>query len=312
MKAVRFDRLGGPEVLRVEDVPVPEPEAGQVRLRVAGVGFNPADGGIRAGTLPFPVVLPHIPGYDVAGVVDALGEGVEGLAVGDRVVGFLSMTDDGASAEYAIAPADVLVTAPAAGDLADAAALPSVGLTAWQALFDLGGLQRDQRVLIVGAGGTVGGYAVQLAADAGAHVVATASPRSRAAVEAAGAREIVDHTATAVGEAVSEPVDLLLNLAPIEPTEFAALVGLVRDGGAVVSTTAWMPTPGDDARDVRSATAFVRSDAAQLARLVALVDEGRLHLPASRRIGFGELADVHAAAADGSLRGKVVLVPALG
>ncbi|WP_314650015.1 NADP-dependent oxidoreductase [uncultured Microbacterium sp.] len=310
MKAVRFHQLGGPEVLRVDEVEIPEPAAGQVRVRVAGAGFNPADGGIRAGTLPFPVSLPHVPGYDLAGTVDASGPGVDELAVGDRVVGFLSMTDDGASAEYAIAPVELLVAAPAAPDLADAAALPSVGLTAWQALFDLGGLKRGQRVLILGAGGTVGRYAVQLAKDAGAQVVATASPRSRASVAAAGADEIVDHTTTSVGDAVTAPVDLLLNLAPIEPTEFAALVGLVRDGGAVVSTTAWMPTPGDEGRGVRAETVFVRSDPAQLAHLVSLVDAGRLRLVDSRRVGFDELAEVHAAAADGSLRGKIVLVPA--
>lgn len=310
MKAVRFHRLGGPEVLRIDEVETPEPGAGQVRIRVAGAGFNPADGGIRGGTLPFPVALPHVPGYDVAGTIDARGAGVDGVAIGDRVVGFLSMTDDGADAEYAIAPADLLVPAPRAGDLADAAGLPSVGLTAWQALFELGDLQRGQRVLIVGAGGTVGDYAVQLASHAGARVIATASPRSRAAVEAAGADEVIDHTTTSVRDAVESPVDVLLNLAPIEPDEFAALVTLVRDGGVVVSTTAWMPTPGDESRGVRAETVFVRSDPARLAHLVSLVDAGDLRVAASRRVGLDEVAAVHAEAAAGTLRGKVVVVPA--
>lgn len=309
MKAARFHQLGGPEVLRVDEVEVPEPGEGQVRIRVAGAGFNPADGGIRGGTLPFPVALPHTPGYDVAGTIDALGAGVDGLAIGDSVIGFLSMTDDGADAEYVVAPADLLVAAPAVGDLADAAALPSVALTAWQALFDVAGLQKGQRILIVGAGGTVGEYAVQLAKHAGAFVIATASPRSRAAVEAAGADEVIDHTAGSVRDGLGAPVDVLLNLAPIEPEEFAALVSLVSDGGFVVSSTAWMPTPGDEGRGVRSETVYVRSDPGQLAHLVTLVDDGSLRVVASRRVGLEEVASVHAAAAAGTLRGKVVVVP---
>src|SRR5215216_2993007 len=168
MKAVRFHAFGDADVLRYEDVEQPEPGAGELRIRVAATSFNPVDDGIRGGYLqgPFPVTLPHIPGVDVAGTVDALGDGVENVAVGDAVIGFLPMTADGASAEYAIAPAEVLAPAPASIPLADAAALPIVGLTAWQALFDHAKLAAGQRVLINGAGGAVGGYAVQLAKNA--------------------------------------------------------------------------------------------------------------------------------------------------
>src|SRR6478609_6908010 len=126
MKAMRFHEYGGPEVLRYDEVEVPEPGAGQVRLRVAGSAFNPADNGMRSGGLreAFPFVLPHTPGYDVSGVVDALGDGVDGLAVGDTVVGFLPMIADGGAAEYVVAPAEVLVAAPASIPLPDSAALP--------------------------------------------------------------------------------------------------------------------------------------------------------------------------------------------
>lgn len=309
MKAVRFHEHGGPDTLRVDDLPQPTPGAGEVRLAVAGAAFNQADGGIRAGTLPIPVALPHIPGYDVAGTVDAIGDGVTGLTVGDRVVGFLPMGADGAAAEYAIAPAEALTGAPSGAPLADAAGLPSVGLTAWQALFDDAGLQSGQRILITGAGGSVGGYAVQLAKRAGAYVIATASPRSRASVTAAGADQVVDHTTTALADAVGEQVDVLLNLAPLEPDAFAALVPLVRSGGVVVSTTAWMPAPADDERGVRGIVVFVRSDAAQLAQLVSLVDAGELRLEAPRHVSLDELAAVHAESAAGTLRGKVVVVP---
>ncbi|MGH1550382.1 NADP-dependent oxidoreductase [Leifsonia poae] len=311
MKAVRFHQYGGPDELRYEDVEIPEPGAGEVRIRVSGAAFNPADNGIRSGNLrdAIPVTLPHTPGYDVSGTVDAIGADVDGLTVGDAVIGFLPMVADGADAEFVLAPADALAVAPASIPLADAAALPSVGLTAWQALFDDAGLEAGQRLLVSGAGGAVGGYAVQLAKQAGASVIATASPRSRDAVIAAGADEVIDHTSTDVLDAVAEPVDVLLNLAPISPDEFRALVGRVRDGGVVVSSTAWMPAPGDEDRGVRAVDVFVRSDVAQLTELVARVDRGELRVQVDRRIPLTEVAALHAEAASGELRGKVVVVP---
>src|SRR3954466_715848 len=239
MKAVRFHAFGDADVLRYEDVEKPEPGTGEVRLRVAASAFNPVDDGIRGGYLqgPFPVTLPHIPGIDVAGTVDALGDGVDNVSVGDEVIGFLPMVADGAAAEYAIAPAEILAPAPTSIPLPDAAALPMVGLTAWQALFDDAGLTAGQRVLINGAGGAVGGYAVQLAKRAGAHVIATASPRGSDRVSSAGADEVIAHNTPPVLTAVTEPVDVLLNLAPIDPGQFTALVALVRPGGVVVNTT---------------------------------------------------------------------------
>jgi len=312
MKAVRFHEFGGPEVLRYEDAERPVAAEGQVLIRVAGSAFNPADAGIRGGTLPFPVALPHVPGYDVSGTIDAVGAGVTGFRAGDRVVGFIPMAGNGSAAEYVAAPADALALAPTGIDLADAAALPSVALTAWQALFDQGGLTSGQRLLITGAGGAVGGYAIQLAKRAGAYVIATASPRSKDSVTAAGADEVIDHTSASVLASVTEPVDVLLNLAPISPEEFAALVVLVRDGGIVVATTAWMTTPGDDGRGVRTAGVFVRADADQLTQLVALVDSGELTVDVARRVPLSELPAVHTAAAAGEVHGKVVAIPELG
>jgi NADPH:quinone reductase-like Zn-dependent oxidoreductase len=309
MKAVRFHEFGGPEVLRYEDADQPIAGDGQVRIRVAGSAFNPADSGIRGGTLPFPVALPHVPGYDVSGTVDAIGEGVTNFKVGDKVIGFIPMGADGSAAEYVVAPADALATAPTSIDLADAAALPSVGLTAWQALFDDAGLKEGQRLLITGAGGSVGGYAIQLAKRAGGYVIATASPRSRDSVQAAGADEIIDHTSSTVLDSVTEPVDVLLNLAPISLDEFAALVALVRDGGIVVSTAAWMTTPGDEQRGVRTAGVFVRADVDQLAQLVSLVNSGELTVDVAQRISLSELPAIHVKAAAGDLHGKVVAIP---
>ena len=311
MKAVRFHEYGGPEVLRYEDVPQPVPGAGEVRLQVAATAFNPVDDGIRGGYLreAFPVTLPHTPGIDVAGTVDALGDGVDGFEVGDEVIGFLPMVADGAAAEYVVAPAEVLTPAPSSIPLPDAAALPSVGLTAWQALFDDAKLTAGQRLLISGAGGAVGGYAVQLAGTAGAHVTATAGPCSGEHVRTLGADEVIDHTTTEVTAAVTEPVDVLLNLAPIDPAQLTALVALVRPGGVVVSTTVWMPAPADEARGVRAVDVFVRSDAALLSRLVAMVDRGELRVDVARRVPLAELPAVHDEAARGALRGKVIVLP---
>jgi NADPH:quinone reductase-like Zn-dependent oxidoreductase len=204
-----------------------------------------------------------------------------------------------------VAPADILAPAPTSVPLVDAAALPVVGLTAWQALFDHAKLAAGQRVLINGAGGAVGGYAVQLAKNAGAYVIATAGPHSNDRAKAAGADEVIDHTTTAV---TSAPVDVVLNLAPIEPAQLAALISLVRAGGVLVNTTVWMPAPSDEQRGVHGIDLFVRSDAAQLAHLVTLVDSGRLRVEVAQRVPLAELPAVHTRAAASALPGKTVIV----
>jgi NADPH:quinone reductase-like Zn-dependent oxidoreductase len=311
MKAMRFHDYGDPSVLRLEDVEMPDPGGGEVRIRVAASAFNPVDDGIRGGYLqgPFPVELPHTPGIEVSGTVDALGDGVANVSVGDAIVGFLPMVAPGAAAEYVVAPAESLAPAPASIPLADAAALPMVGLTAHQALFDDARLTAGQRVLINGAGGAVGGYAVQLAKGAGAHVIATASPRSRDRVRSAGADEVIDHTTTEVTAAVTEPVDVLLNLARIAPEDLVALAALVRPGGVVVNTVPTIPTPGDEERGVRAVPVFVRSDSEELSKLVAMIDRGELQVDVAEHVPLSELGDVHARAATGALPGKVVVVP---
>ena len=148
MKAVRFHEFGDADVLRYEDVDEPTPGPAEVRVRVAATSFNSVDGNIRAGLMqgPIPVTLPHTPGLDVAGTIDSLGDGVSHLATGDAVVGFLPMVADGASAEYALAPAEILTAAPSRIPLLEAAALPLVGLTAWQAVFEHAQVAAGQRV----------------------------------------------------------------------------------------------------------------------------------------------------------------------
>ncbi|GAA3628818.1 NADP-dependent oxidoreductase [Kineosporia mesophila] len=309
MKAIRFSQYGAPEVLTYEDVEQPVPGAGQVRIRVAATSFNGVDGNIRAGFMqgPIPVQLPHTPGSDVAGTVDARGEGVDSLRIGDRVIGFLGLTGQ-ASAQYVLAPAELLAAAPTSIPLPDAAALPAVGLTAYQALFEHAGLTAGQRVLINGAGGAVGGYAIQLAKNAGAHVIAVAGARSAERAQNAGADEVIGY-GTDLVEVVGEPVDVVLNLAPIQPGQLTGLAPLVRDGGVVVNTTVWMPAPSVPERGVRGIDMYVRGDAAQLAHLVSLIDQEELRVDVAERVALEDLASLHARAATGGVSGKVIVVP---
>jgi NADPH:quinone reductase-like Zn-dependent oxidoreductase len=168
-------------------------------------------------------------------------------------------------------------------------------------------LKAGQTLLVNGAGGAVGGYAVQLAHRAGAVVTATASARSAARVSGYGADRVIDYTAAPITEAAGGPFDVVLNLATTLPEETAHLVGLVRDGGVLVSTTT--PAPEDLARGVRTVSVFARSDAGQLAELVARVDAGTLHVHVADRVALTELPTVHARSDAGTLLGKTVVTP---
>ncbi len=310
MKAVRFHRYGDSDVLTHEDAEQPVAGAGQVLVKVAGTSFNPVDVAIRAGYLQqvFPLTLPHVPGIDVAGTIEQLGAGVIGWATGDEVVAFLPIDASGSAAEYVAVPAEALALAPRTGELADAAALPAVGLTAYQSLFEHGSLRSGQSVLINGAGGAVGGYAVQLAKLAGASVTATASARSADRLRGYGADRIIDYTTTPALDAAAQQYDVVLNLVTTNPQDTADLTGLVSDGGVLVSTTT--PGPENPGRGVRTVRVFARSDANQLAELVRNVDNGELKIHVAARRPLTDLTAVHNEATTGRLPGKTVLTPA--
>ena len=309
MKAVRFHEYGGIEVLRYEDVQRPVPGPGEVLIQVAGAAFNPIDTWFRAVILDqiLPVTFPHTLGIDVAGTVVEQGDGVEVPAIGEAVIGFLPLPGTGAAAEFAIAPAAVLVLAPTNVALADAAAIPVAALTAWQALFELGGLTSGQRVLINGAGGGVGGFAVQLAKGAGAGVIATASTRSAEKVASFGADAIIDYTRVKIADVLERPVDLVVNLVAGSREDTAALLDVIKPGGILVSAT----SPGGEfrERDVRVEFIHVRSDPAQLGQIVKQVEAGTLHLDISDRRPLAETSIVHEQSEAGAIRGRVVLVP---
>jgi NADPH:quinone reductase-like Zn-dependent oxidoreductase len=305
MQVVQFHEYGDPTVLRLEDVPTPPPGPGQVQVRVAGTSFNPVDASIRAGFMQsmMPIELPFVLGVDVAGTVSAVGQGVTGFAVGDAVIGFLPMTGNGAGGEYVLAPAEILAPAPASIPLADAAALPAAALTAWQAVTEHLAVQPGQRVLINGAGGGVGAYAIQFAKQAGATVIAVAGPSSIAIARDAGPDEVIDHT-TADATA-GEPVDGVFNLVRADPSSLAGLVARIRPGGVYVSATG--PGPEDAERKIGNIAMSVRSEAAQLAGIARKVDAGEIKVLISERRPLTDTAGVHADFAAGKLHGKVVI-----
>jgi NADPH:quinone reductase-like Zn-dependent oxidoreductase len=307
MKAVRFHDYGDSTVLKVEDAPMPEPGPGQVLVKVIATSLNPADAFIRAGYLRemVPLALPHVPGLDFSGTIAAVGPGVTGWAEAATVAGSLSMDAEGAAAEYVLAPADVLAAVPAGVDPVDAAALPVAGLTAWQAVTEHGRVQAGQRVLVNGAGGAVGGYAVQFAHLAGAHVTATAGPRSTARVSSYGADDVVDYTSAPVTETAKGPFDLVVNTAPIAPEDADALAALTADGGRFVTTTTGPGTePG---RGIEVDHMYVHGDGAGLATLLSRVADGEVRIDVAGRHPLADLAAVHAQADQGTLHGKTVI-----
>jgi len=304
MRAARIHAYGDPGVIRYEDAPMPKAGVGEVLLKVAAIAHNPSDVWFRSGMLHemFPADFPAILGAEVAGIVVAPGKDAL-FALGDRVMGRLD--SGGTAAEYVAAPVSNLVAAPTTLPLEHAAAIPVAGLTAWQAVFEQARVRPGERVLINGAGGGVGSFAVQLARHAGATVIATAGPRSAEAVRGHGARLVVDYTRDALADAIGEPVDVLLNLAGIAPETAAGLGVLVRPGGRIVSAA----TPVEAPDGVTSTHFVARNDVAQLAELSVLVDRGVVTVDVSETRPLAEIGEVHRAAEAGAIRGKVVLIP---
>jgi NADPH:quinone reductase-like Zn-dependent oxidoreductase len=300
-------QYGDASVIREDDIPRPVPGHGDVLIHVAATSFNPSDIGLRRGLLRsvFPLDLPYTLGGDVAGAIVEVGDSVDTLAVGDRVIGRLDT--GGAAAEYVTAAADTVVAAPTAVPLPHAAAIPIAGVTAWQAVFEHAGITSGQRVLVNGAGGGVGGFAVQLAKHAGAHVIATASPRSTDVVRQLGADQIVDYTATRLADALDGPVDAILNFVAVGARSAATLMSLVRPGGVVVSATVEVKAPAGS--PVTAVRFVARNDTGHLAALVTLVDAGAVCIDVAASRPLTDLASVHRDAESGKIRGKTILVP---
>ena len=293
MRAVTQTTVGGPEVLTVSDHPTPRPEPGQILVRVKAAGINPVDVAVRAGYYPLLGEPPFTIGWDIAGTVEALGDGVTAFKVGDAVFGMPYFPKQAAAyAEYAVAPADQLALKPKALDFDQAGGLPLAGLTAWQALVDAGDVKAGQRVLIHAGAGGVGHLAVQIAKAKGAHVIATVSTEKLDFVRSLGADEVIDYTATDFTKAVRD-IDIVLE--PIGGDHAAQSLKTLRPGGIIVS----LLTPSDTAKaeidrsGARFARIGVRPDGPGLEQLAKLADAGKLKVHVAKTFPLEQAGAAH-------------------
>jgi NADPH:quinone reductase-like Zn-dependent oxidoreductase len=299
MKAVRFSRFGGPEVLEIVDLPDPHPGPGQVRIAVRAAGVNPSDWKKRAGLMD--EELPQTMGYEAAGVVDELGEGVADVAVGDRVFGFSA--EEGAQAQLAVLA--YYAPVPPSLDFTVAAALPAAIETATRALDQLG-VGSGSTVLVNGASGSVGGAAVQLAVARGARVIGTASPANHEYLRSLGA-EPVAYGAGLTGRVralAPDGVDLALDVAG--SGVLPELVELAGGAGNVI-------TVADFAGAQEHGVRFSRGDAGRalhaLDEIGGLIESGRFSPPAVQAFPLTEVAEAHRLSEHGHSRAKLVLLP---
>jgi NADPH:quinone reductase-like Zn-dependent oxidoreductase len=297
MQAVVMHETGNADVLRLEEAERPEPGDGEVLIRVRAVSVNPMDWKYRRGFVP--KELPAVLGNDVSGTVEV--SRAEDFAEGDEVFG---ITATGGYAEYAVSSAVVIAKKPTGVSDEQAAAIPVAGLTAWQALFDRGGLERGQTALIAGAAGGVGHFAVQFAKHAGARAIGTGSSRNREFVLGLGADEFVDYTQQDVAAAVSG-VDVAFDTVGGETTQ--SLLPAVRDGGILVTIAGAPPEQAARERGVRAELLVMSPSAEQLARIAGLVAVGDVRVQIAATLPLAEVQRAHELSESGHTRGKIIL-----
>ncbi|WP_222265695.1 NADP-dependent oxidoreductase [Modestobacter marinus] len=304
MRGIAFDRFGDADVLELRD-DLPEPPVGPdtvlVRSRAAGV--NPVDMAIRAGYLAgaYPHHFPIVPGWDLAGVVEAVGPAVVDFAPGDEVFGYLRRDDVqwGTAAELVPAPQRCLAHKPSSLSFTEAGAVPLAGLTAYQALTEALAVGEGDRVLVHRAAGGVGFFAVQIAAALGAHVIGTASPRNHAFLQDAGAAEVLDYSAGPISEQLSEPVDAVLDL--IGGPALADAPKQVRDVARIASIV------DPVVNEMGGRYVFVRPERHDLEELARMADAGQLRVVIAKAFPLAQTAQAQELVAGGHVRGKVVV-----
>ena len=303
MKAIRVKDYGDASALVLEDAPRPSPGPGEVLVRVHAASVNPVDRMLLAGFMKamMPLAFPWTPGFDVSGVVEDLGVGVQMLAVGDDVFGNAELPG-GTYAEYVTLPAANLVRKPRAIDHVHAAAIPLAALTAWQGLFGGLELEKGQTLLVTGAAGGVGGFAIQLAKWKGARVVAAARAAHEKHARALGADVFVDTAGSLSG---AGRVDAVLDLVSGEVAQKAW--AQLRNGGAFASTLG-SPSPEEArARNARTAAIFTQTDAQQLYRISALVERATVQVVVSETLPLPNAGEALRLLERGGLGGKIVL-----
>ncbi len=310
MKAIRIHAFGGPDNLQLDEVDSPRPGPGEVLIRNRAAGVNPIDwktcsGG---GASAFIDALPFCPGWEFAGSVAVLGEGVDRVRVGDEVLGFIRFPQEaGCYAEYLVAPAEQLALRPAALDPLSAAGLGLAGLTAWQALFEIGQLKSDQSVLVLAAAGGVGHLAVQLAKWKGAHVIGTASAGNKCFLQSLGCDDTLDYGRQQVENLIHD-VDLIIDGVGGD-TAIKALACLASQGQMVTlpSVTAAQVIAAGEARGLKVSGIRARPDGAQLQELARLAASGKVMLNLSDNLPLSAAANAYQLSAQGHVRGKLVL-----
>lgn len=311
MRAISQDELGGPEVLRVVEVERPQPLPTEILVRVHAAGVNPVDyktreGGGMQGVLGSP---PFILGWDVSGVVEAIGFGVHTVEVGDEVYGMPWFPRAASAyAEYVTAPSRHFTKKPANLTHAEAAALPLAALTAWQVLTAAASLESGQRVLIHAAGGGVGHLAVQFAKTLGAYVIGTAGKAKHDWLLSLGADEVIDYQTTDVETEAGE-LDLVVDLVGSETT-LDQSIKVLKPGGllvAVPSGTSPELLAKAEAAGVRVRPFLVEPDGHALGEIAALVENGAVQVEVEQVFPLTEAAEAHRRMATGRTQGKLVL-----
>jgi len=306
MKAVRIHEYGGTEVLRYEEAPRPLAGAGEVLIRVHAAGVNPVDWKVRAGFAKdrLKYKMPFIPGWDLSGVVEAVGPAVLRLKVGDEVYSRPDIARDGSYAEYIVVKESEVARKPQSVDYVHAAAVPLAALTAWQALFDGAKLTAGQTVLIHGAAGGVGSFAVQLAKIKGARVIGTASKKNHEYLRSLGADETIDYNTTKFEDVVHN-VDVVLDTITGETADRSYPV--IKKGGVYVSILMPPSQEKATAHGVRAVHTFVQASAEQLGEIAKLVDTGKLKITIEKVFPLAEARAAQELSAQGHTRGKIVL-----
>lgn len=305
MRAAHYDTFGDAEVLKVGEVPDPPvgPDAVLVRTRAASV--NPVDTKIREGYLKgaYPHHLPIIPGWDIAGVVEAVGPAViTGLEVGDEVWGYVRRDDVafGTAAELVPAPQRTVARKPRSLSFEQAAAVPLAGLTAYQALTEAVQIQPGERVLVHAAAGGVGHLAVQIAVARGCEVVGTASPHNHARLEDLGVAEVIDYHAGPISAQLSAPVDAVADFVGGEALEDAPRQ--VKDPARIASVI-----DPQKAKEIGGQYVFVRPNRSHLDALAELVENGQLRVEIEKTFPLEQIADAHRLIEEGHTRGKIAV-----
>jgi NADPH:quinone reductase-like Zn-dependent oxidoreductase len=306
MKAVVIHEYGDPAVLKYEDVPRPKPKDDQLLIRVIAAGVNPVDGLIRSGMFAkegnrvFPIIL----GGDVAGVVEKVGSKITKFKAGDPVFAYVSLDNSGGYAQYALVTEREAAPKPKSLTYVEAAAVPVVAMTAWQALVDTAKLSAGQTVLIHGGSGGVGSFAIQIAKARGAKVIATASTANQDFLKQLGADVTIDYTKQKF-EDVAKDVDVVLD--SVGKDTLARSYGLVKKGGIIVSIVARPNQSQLQKHGIRGAALSVEPNSEELAEIGKLIDDKKIKVIVSQTFPLSEARKAHEQVATGHTHGKIVL-----